>query len=326
MPISPNSLITTAVSAPSGVRSNSRIKVVLPEPRNPVTTVTEMRAPRARRCRRPNGPAPPRANNALSRILHRRVRKGFPINAENIMTAHPLSGALERMLRANEHLSDLKQRLSPFLQGADHGPFVSAVCELHKIKLDSTVVMPASMRIPILVGETCYNLRGALDYLVFELTKLDSGEPSYHTQFPIESKPQQFCKHLKGKKGCLRGLSDAHVARVKALQPCCGCVWTKTLQRISNPDKHREFVALGGNVILTIFVAGEDLEFDQLPIPIHRGPHPRTRAEVDMKICMAGTLLFTDRTPVIETLEELVLKVKETLAAFWSDFAMQPAP
>ena len=45
----PYSLTTTAVPAPSGVSSNARIRVVLPEPRKPVTATTGSRAPRARR-------------------------------------------------------------------------------------------------------------------------------------------------------------------------------------------------------------------------------------------------------------------------------------
>ena len=57
MPTLPNSLMTTAVPAPSGVARKRRTSVVLPAPRKPVTTVTGMRAPRARLSRRPNGPA-----------------------------------------------------------------------------------------------------------------------------------------------------------------------------------------------------------------------------------------------------------------------------
>jgi hypothetical protein len=57
MPASPNSLTTTAVPAPSGVDRKCRTRVVFPAPRNPVTTVTGIRAPRSRLSRRPNGPA-----------------------------------------------------------------------------------------------------------------------------------------------------------------------------------------------------------------------------------------------------------------------------
>src|SRR5215469_17535477 len=57
MPISPNSLTTIAVLAPWGRAKSARITVVLPEPRNPVTTITGRRGPRTRRWRRPNGDA-----------------------------------------------------------------------------------------------------------------------------------------------------------------------------------------------------------------------------------------------------------------------------
>src|ERR1700758_2328512 len=57
MPISPYSLTTTAVPAPSGLASSARIKVVLPEPRNPVTATTGSRGPRGRFWRRPKSDA-----------------------------------------------------------------------------------------------------------------------------------------------------------------------------------------------------------------------------------------------------------------------------
>src|SRR5712671_2079005 len=57
MPASPNSLTRTAVPWPSGVSKKCFTSVVLPAPRNPVTTVTGIRAPRSRLSRRPKRPA-----------------------------------------------------------------------------------------------------------------------------------------------------------------------------------------------------------------------------------------------------------------------------
>ena len=48
MPISPYSLTTTAVLAPSGLSSSARMSVVFPEPRKPVTAMTGSRGPRGR--------------------------------------------------------------------------------------------------------------------------------------------------------------------------------------------------------------------------------------------------------------------------------------
>jgi hypothetical protein len=47
---------------------------------------------------------------------------------------------------------------------------------------------PIPEEISIVVGEICYNLRAALDYLVYELARLDSGCIQNGTQFPIEYK------------------------------------------------------------------------------------------------------------------------------------------
>src|SRR5215469_17074606 len=76
MPISPYSLTMTAVPAPSGLSSSARIRVVLPEPRNPVTAMTGSRAPRARFWRRPQSDAslpPKRVSGPVSELHFERV-------------------------------------------------------------------------------------------------------------------------------------------------------------------------------------------------------------------------------------------------------------
>jgi hypothetical protein len=60
---------------------------------------------------------------------------------------------------------------------------------LSKAKATETFV---GMSVPIRVGEVCYNFRSALDYLIFELAKLDSGVEQGGTQFPIMDSPKDF--------------------------------------------------------------------------------------------------------------------------------------
>src|SRR5215472_12206070 len=64
MPTSPYSLTTTAVPAPSASPSSALIRVVLPEPRKPVTATTGSRGPRGRFCRRPKSGASDPANGS----------------------------------------------------------------------------------------------------------------------------------------------------------------------------------------------------------------------------------------------------------------------
>jgi hypothetical protein len=187
---------------------------------------------------------------------------------------------------------------------------------------DLSITLRASMRIPILVGEICYNLRSALDYLIYELTKLDTGIPQHLTQFPIEDSEKGFAKRrkLSHSIGWLQGLNERHIACIERLQPYNGVKWIKALREISNPDKHREFTHNKGFIDIYIAVAGEDADFETLAGPIQRAPHPVTGEEVDMKTRIAGSILFLDSAPVVETLEELIFKVGETLEAFKPEF------
>jgi len=70
--------------------------------------------------------------------------------------------------------------------------------------------------VSILIGEICYNLRSALDYLVYELAILDSSKRQDGTQFPIDDTPEKFSKH---KRSWLKGLNSNHVAAIEKLQP-----------------------------------------------------------------------------------------------------------
>lgn len=234
------------------------------------------------------------------------------------MPYRPLTDALARISRANEHLGNLREKLAILTGNSD---FVSAdaysepsqiVQSPHRLIIQGPVI------VPILIGEIYYNLKSALDYLVFDLTEHDSGSPQDGTQFPIEDTEKKFRKRQR--QGRLKGLSDAHVTAIQQRQPYKGCSWTWELKTIRNPDVHRQLVKLGGDAIAAFYVSGEDLNFPDIPLPITRAKHPLTGAEVEMKIHIRVQIQFPNGTPVTETLEKLILNTGDTLEAFKAEF------
>lgn len=65
-------------------------------------------------------------------------------------------------------------------------------------------------------GEIIYNLRAALDYLVFELTLMDTGAVQKDTQFPTESSKKDG---FKQQSRFLKGLNAEHQAAIEARIP-----------------------------------------------------------------------------------------------------------
>jgi hypothetical protein len=230
---------------------------------------------------------------------------------------HPLNGAIERVRRAGKHLNDLRSYLAPLSGESNRVVVEQQIAGMNEIKTDMLLEVGISMMVPILVGEICYNLRSALDYLIYELITLDAGVPKHKTQFPIEDREKHF---LGRKKGWLYGLDERHIACIEWLQPYNGCDWTKSLREVSNPDKHRGLTPAAGEISYIMFIRGEHASFDDLPLPIQRAPHPVTGIEVEVKVHVTGSILFSDGTPVMETLEKLILNVGETIEAFKPEF------
>jgi hypothetical protein len=91
------------------------------------------------------------------------------------MEAYPLDGAFDRVKRAEKHLADLKARIRKaeakltLLKFHREGGRTAMSHKAFKPFAHPSILS-------ILVGETIYNLRAALDYLVFELARLDSGQ------------------------------------------------------------------------------------------------------------------------------------------------------
>jgi hypothetical protein len=239
-----------------------------------------------------------------------------------------LESALARTRRAREHIVDLIARITAIRQEQHNA--ISWTWDTDPEHLgEPTLVVDRYVPIPgqlgILIGEICYNLRSALDYLIYELAILDSGKIVDGTQFPIEDKPKGFAHRQK--RGWLNGLNASHVAAIEALQPYRGCNWTALLRDISNPDKHRHLVFHRGSFTASVFANADRLRFLNIPGegPFGAGPitsaiHPISGKEVHVQVNLALEISFSDGAPIIEILDELQAQVTQTLQAFEPEF------
>ncbi len=240
--------------------------------------------------------------------------------------AHQLDGAFLRIGRAQEHLDNLKTRTSAFVESERHAFGVQFHAEdpedLSKLKLVVPETPPPDIW-GVLTGEIVYNLRVALDYLVYALAEKDSGQPKSGTQFPIEDTPDGFAGR---QKTFLNGVNAVHVVAIERLQPYKGCQWTGVLKRLSNVDKHRHLVRLKGQLAVQLAISiGSTGLLDALPNPlgavaVHSAYSPLSGETVYVQHHALIRIGFDDGTPVMETLETLKLHVAQTLEAFKPEF------
>jgi len=232
---------------------------------------------------------------------------------------HPLDSCRERVRRAEEHLLSLELEVASMTEKqANSLPFDLDPNSPHAvINVGHPPETFAGVRSGTLVGEIIYNLRCALDYLVYALAVLDSGSPQNGTQFPIMDAAKDFAS--RGKT-MLTGIKAAHVDAIEQLQPYKGCNWTRHLRDLSNMDKHRHIVPGGGKMMATVHSElATDLSrihgaFDRV------AKHPHTGKSVRIKVHISAQIVFLDGTPVIQSLNEIKTQVIDTLRQFESDF------
>jgi hypothetical protein len=247
---------------------------------------------------------------------------------------HPLDGAIRRVLRAEEHIADLERRieelrdrnadavftnldleaLAPSHEFIHEGRFLGAASPLEFGTIDTPLIFP------VIIGEVCYNLRSALDYLVYELAINDSGNLRPGTRFPIERSPEDFSRRANPKDtGCyLRGVNCPHIVAIERLQPYNGVDWTKTLQSLSNRDKHRHLT------VTTSFSMGFIQFFSHPPVVESQRPVRRAHfrgVAVYVQYPFTLSVLFPGAGgEVIKTLRIPQSGVAETLDLFKPEF------
>lgn len=98
----------------------------------------------------------------------------------------------------------------------------------------------------VIFGEILYNLRSALDHLVWQLVLANGQTPGRHNAFPITNDAQGW---EKIKDNLLNGVSSRHKSMIGYLQPHSGGINLpfdvskfKLLDDLSNTEKHRYMI------------------------------------------------------------------------------------
>ena len=92
------------------------------------------------------------------------------------------------------------------------------------------------------MGEVVYNLRSALDQLVWQLVHANYKAPGRHNEFPILDDESRFNEVVKSK---LKGVSQESSDKIKEMQAFReNDEWDalKTLHALCNTDKHRSVI------------------------------------------------------------------------------------
>src|ERR1022692_3409696 len=108
---------------------------------------------------------------------------------------HPLESCFHRVNRAMFHIGELEGILESLSQ--TQKKIIIANQKSNTVNLsphqsvdtlysNEKLAIPVPIDVPIIIGETVYNLRSALDFLVFVLAWADSGKRQEGTQFLIE--------------------------------------------------------------------------------------------------------------------------------------------
>jgi hypothetical protein len=153
-------------------------------------------------------------------------------------------------------------------------------------------------RCRLLARDTAKSLREALDDLVRQLGRLDTGARRRRAPFPIDRSPQEFRRR---RRTDLRGLSAAHVAAIERLQPYAGCDWTGPLARLTALDEHDRFVIRTHDYLVN--VEGQ-------------------AASITLRIRPVLRLALHDGLPLIETLDRIGSQATVTLDRFNAEFEL----
>ena len=245
-----------------------------------------------------------------------------------------LEGISEKIARADEELQLLNADISQLCD--DQGKYIN-----HEVLLNAGeqvwVFRGETPKVPIRwfvrVGEIAYNLRSALDHLIWQLVLANGHNPGRHNTFPVVTSSSNW----EGARGSLNGVSPRSEAQIKYLQPYTGGIGLdfdvsnySRLDSLCNIDKHRHLnsgiVALRNiKPLISEADLGKDppfqgwsylgkLERDKVVLRL-RPPDREVRASFDIRVHFEDTQKpeFT-HVAVTDTLRDCLVAVRKAVA------------
>jgi len=238
-----------------------------------------------------------------------------------------LDGAYVRLRRAEECLGYLQSLIRDFVN--EEYKLVRQIPRLDEYPTDMLLDLISKQspnipaEIPVVVGETVYHLRLALNLLANELTVLDSGSTQEDVEFPLLDSPDEF---VRWRKTHLKGINELHTAAIERLQPYGTRNWKhpfRLLRQLAEDDQSggivlkRQTGCVGsGSEDRAYFDSPDDESADCILIKQHVGE----RESVHMKFHFTLQIMSKGGLPIMDSLQEIKTKVADTLAQFEPEF------
>jgi len=165
------------------------------------------------------------------------------------MNAHDPLLKIAKIIRSGQHLNALQKEVTIFFESDDHGVVADFNSEAGYlvIKAFSRSQLPSTWS--LIIGETLYQFRSALDHLACKLTEENGQVVDNDVEFPIFLKSEDFRKNgvlTRAIQKRIGGTSSTHQAMIESEQPFQGKygvpeddpLWI--LYCLSNYDRHRD--------------------------------------------------------------------------------------
>jgi len=250
-----------------------------------------------------------------------------------------LEGAYRKLGRAKEHADALWAGIVGFLQQQAQGGFTDER-NGYVVTLKAPDIPSVPPEISLLLGDTVQNMRAALDYLVYQLAKLDDPGVDHErtTMFPVFTTSKKFKD--SGRKR-IKMLSAPHQAQICALQPYhrgnrADSHPLARLIDLSDQDKHRLLIPTAHQVAgrapvpvtetkipgFTVFM----FDFEPLVVEAYSGPVPPLNVEMEAHATISITLDDGTRLKELRKIGQIVGLILDSFDGDFPTAAATSAP